>query len=327
MSTRARGPANSITALLFLAAAAPGRASDAVEGTLSAADGLALRYRVVGFEGPAVVVPLAAHLARELSPLANGRRLVFYDPAGRGASERLADPASAGLARDLADLESVRRGLGLETFSLVGWSYYGAVVARYAIEHPERVERMALLSPLPPRADPYLAETFEEFAAGLPEDFAAQVEALRRAGLEKRDPVAFAREAARLASPASFADPAAFDRIESEPWRHGNEWRERLDPLISAQLASLGAYDWRKALHDLKTPTLVVRGQRDIVPAAAAREWVEGRDARLLHVLGAAHHPAVEQKDAVLAGLDRFLSGGWPDGSEIVGDEREDHDH
>lgn len=297
----------------------------AVEGTLPAEDGVALRYRVAGEGGKAVVVPLAAHLARELEPLARGgRRVVFYDPRGRGASERPADAAS--VDRDVSDLEALRKNLGLESFALVGWSEASLLAARYAIEHPGRVERLVLIAPAAPRRDPYRAEAEAERAARLPEDFGARLEALRRAGLERRDPAAFAREAASLARAADFADEKAFDRLESAPWEHANEWRENLDRALAAGAAALGAYDWRHDLEHCAVPTLVIHGSRDCAPVAGSREWVESRNGRLLLVPGAARYPFAEKRDAFFAAMEAFLAGGWPNGSEIVGAERE-HDH
>ena len=51
-------------------------------------DGVRLHYRIVGKGSSAVLVPLAAWLSPELDALANSRRVVYYDPRGRGASDR-----------------------------------------------------------------------------------------------------------------------------------------------------------------------------------------------------------------------------------------------
>lgn len=315
-------------ALLAATLAAPrvaARDSGVVEGTIPSDDGLALRYRIVGSGERTVVVPLASHLARELAPLAkSGRRVVFYDPRGRGASER--PPREGGLERDVRDLEGLRASLGLDSFALVGWADASLLVARYALDHPERVERIALVSAEPPRREPFVSEAEAERVARIPADVAARLDALRSAGLERRDPAAFAREAASLERAAFFADASAFERLESAPWEHANEWRENRDRARAAAAAALGPYDWREALEHCAVPTLVIHGSRDFRPVAGSREWVESRNGRLLVLPGAASYPFVEKRDAFFAAMEAFLAGGWPNGAEIVGAERE-HDH
>lgn len=319
---RPNSSTGAVLAVLVALAAPIAAATDVTEGTVPADDGIALHFRIVGEGKETVVVPLAAHLARELAPLAanvkDGRRVVFYDPRGRGASERPARPE--GLERDVRDLECVRANLGIDTFALVGWAEASLLAARYAIDHPDRVLRLVLVAPMAPRRDPYFEEAIAEFASRLPADFDARLDAMRSEGLERRDPAAFARAA------ASLAYPTALDRVASTPWEYANEWRENLNRTLAAMMRTLGAYDWRPDLERCDVPTLVIHGQRDCFSVAGSREWVESRNGRLLVVPGAGHYPFVEKREAFFAAMEAFLAGGWPNGAEIVGEERE-HDH
>ncbi|MDF1506425.1 alpha/beta fold hydrolase, partial [Roseisolibacter sp. H3M3-2] len=119
---------------------------------VTADDGARLHVRILGAGRDTVLVPLASHLADDLAPLARGRVLVAYDPRSRGRSEPVRDTARLGLTRDVADLEAVRRALGVSRPSVIGWSYFAGVAAAWADAHPDRVARLVLLAPIVPRA-------------------------------------------------------------------------------------------------------------------------------------------------------------------------------
>ena len=79
----------------------------------------------------------------------------------------------------------------------------------------------------------------------------------------------------------------------------------------------MGTYDLRSELRGLKVPRLVVAGDKDFIPMASSREWVEGMpEARLLILHGVGHFPQVEAREALIAALKAFLDGGWPIGVE-----------
>src|SRR6476661_2286755 len=105
------------------------------EGFVFVRRGLHLYYHVLGDGSETVLIPNANWLAELLQPLAEGRRLIFYDPRSRGRSSTVTDA----------------RHLGLERASLLGTSYHAAITALYALENPERVDRMMLVSPITPR--------------------------------------------------------------------------------------------------------------------------------------------------------------------------------
>src|SRR5947199_9535738 len=163
------------------------------EGFVFVRRGLHLYYHVLGDGPETVIIPNANLLAELLPPLAEGRRLIFYDPRSRGRSSAVTDGRHLSLEDDVADLEAVRRYFGLEKVSLLGASYHAAVTALYALENPERVDRMLLVCPITPRRPgeweqelPTAAEM--AFPPGIP-----RLEEMRREGLDQEDPVADSR--------------------------------------------------------------------------------------------------------------------------------------
>ena len=82
--------------------------------------------------------------------LARLHRVLLYDLRGHGKSERVR--SGYDVATMAADLEAVASAsLGNGPIGLVGHSYGALVALRFALDHPERVCRLALVeAPLPP---------------------------------------------------------------------------------------------------------------------------------------------------------------------------------
>ena len=126
------------------------------EGWLTGADGVRLRFQVVG-SGPDTVVVLhggpvlfsSSYLVKDFAPLVAGRTLIFFDQRGAGRSELPADTTLHTAGRIVADLEAVRQHFGIERMSLLGQSWGAMLAGLYAMEHPQRVERMVLANPAP----------------------------------------------------------------------------------------------------------------------------------------------------------------------------------
>ena len=77
----------------------------------------------------------------------DGFDVYLYAQVGAGGSTRLPDPAGYGLDRDVADLEQIRRLLGVDKLVLVGHSYGALLAAGYLAAYPSRVDRLVLSSP------------------------------------------------------------------------------------------------------------------------------------------------------------------------------------
>lgn len=278
-------------------------------------DGADLFYRCVGSGGEAVVVLGGSLLDQELLPLVAGRELIFYDTRGRGRSDPIRDPSRLGIERELEDLEQLRAHLRLERFSLVGWSVLGAVVALYALRHPERVARILQICPIPPRARPHMAADAAARARRRDPDAERHLDALREAGLPGRDPAAFCRAWYAAFLPTIVGEPARWTCVRV-PCELPNEHPDPLAQVGGALFASLGDWDWREDLARLPVPVLTMAGERDTFPLAGAREWAHTLpDGRLLVMEGAGHAPFAESPERFLAAAESFLSGGWPQAS------------
>jgi proline iminopeptidase len=75
---------------------------------------------------------------------ARKRRVFFYDQRGTGASKPLPPGASQTMATQVADLEALRKGLGLEKIILLGDSYGGLLAIAYASTYPGHIAKLLL---------------------------------------------------------------------------------------------------------------------------------------------------------------------------------------
>jgi proline iminopeptidase len=292
------------------------------EGFVFVRRGLHLYYHVLGDGPQTVIVPNANWLSELLQPLAESRRLIFYDPRSRGRSSAVTDGRSLSLDDDVEDLEAVRRYFGLERLSLLGASYHAAITALYALENPARVERMLLVCPITPRQPGEWAQetpTPEEltFPPGVP-----RLEEMRREGLDREDPAAFCRAWFNY-----FLLPAQMGQLEAaarfplhDICSFPNEWPQHtMNVYFSHIVPKMENWDFRPQLDRLRMPLLVMQGTDDLVPVEASQEWVShAANARLLLIERAGHHPYIEQPNEFFPAADAFLNGKWPPGAAAV---------
>lgn len=283
-------------------------------GYVATDDGVRLFYRTVG-DGPLnIVIPVALYLEDALTPLAqDDRRLVFYDLRARGRSDA-GDRSLVTLDRQIADLEAVRRGLGIDSMVLIGWSGLGMEMAVYTMRHPERVMRLVQVAPVAARDEPYNMRAYETRAQRIDTTAINALLASRDDGAYADDPAGFCRALSTLTQPASFADTATM-RAVPDVCRFPNEYPDSLNLLFEALLGSFEGYDWRDSISRLAVPRLVIHGAQDAFPLEGSREWVPpGSNARLLVIDRAGHFPFLERPAMFFAAVEAFLQGQWLEG-------------
>ena len=269
-------------------------------------NGVSLFNRRVG-TGPLVVVlhggPGAHHdyLLPQYDRLATGRELLYYDQRGGGRSP-VPRETPVGWQEHVADLEAIRGALALERLTLCGYSWGGLLALLYYVEHPERVERLALVSPASPTAA-YRRQFEEEFARRMAApDVVAERKALRASGLRERDPEAYRKRAFELSVAGYFRDFRDARRLT--PFRV----TARTQDLV---WASLGDYDLRPRIRETASriphpPSRIVHGTYDPIPIQGSREVAEILRADFVE-LPVGHCPHVEATEEFVPALDGFL--------------------
>jgi proline iminopeptidase len=230
--------------------------------------------------------------------VARRRTLIYYDQRGGGRSP-ISGEQPVSWRDHVADLEALRQLWGLDRLTILGYSWGGLLAQLYAIEHSNRVERLALVCPAP--SWQAARDEFERrfSVRNLAPEVQAERERLRASDLRVRDPDAFQRRMFELSVVAYFHDPeqarnlTAFrviGRIQQETWR------------------SLGDYDLRPRLATLRgLPALLIHGADDPIPLEASQETARRLGATLEVLDRCGHCPHVERLDAFVLLLDQFL--------------------
>jgi 2-hydroxymuconate-semialdehyde hydrolase len=265
-------------------------------------DGLQLHYLEAG-QGPATVLihglgGFAESWRHNMQEIGRHGRVIALDLPGSGRSGKPRRPYTLEfLARAL---DGLLRGLGVERVRLVGHSLGGAVAARYAVEQPGRVERLALLGAAVPGFDLRPSWIYRTLSVrGLGEILSSFLTpGICATALER-----------------CFAQPDAEEIrffVEHEyAARASREGRAAYLSLLRSVRSdfSEGAPAYRAALTRLGRGVLVVHGREDrVVPLAHARQVAEGLGVAQLRWLDrCGHFPQIEHAAAVNVYLTEFL--------------------
>jgi pimeloyl-ACP methyl ester carboxylesterase len=269
------------------------------------ADGTLLAYRKLGAGDDVLIVPGDNWIGRDIERLARGRTVIFYDGRGRGRSEAR---GTTHIQQDLEDLEAVRAWFGAERVSLLGMDYQGALIAFYAARHPERVDKLVIVSPIPARKFPHWKIYYQLFNERRHEDTLAELNEMKQQGVQMRDPELWGATYARMIVESWVKDRRSVGAMKSRPYSGANNDPEALVVRYFEMLRSLEDWDWRADLSSIQTPTLVVYGDSDPMPATASREWVQSMPrASEARIKNSGRMPWIERPGDFTSAVSAFL--------------------
>jgi len=311
-------------ALLRLGACASRDRVSSHEGfiRLVGADRDRLYYRVMGVGSDTVIVLHGGpglhsrYLEEAFAALATDHVVIVYDQRGRGRSDFPADSLRLSAATDIADLEAVRAFFHMDRLTLIGHGWGAGLGALYAIQHPERVSRLLLVSPMVPRAQYLWNLTFQR-AAGTDTTGLNGLSAARLAGQDRSEPRGFCRRYwGALLSPTVVRDRAVIRRLSAPMCDAPAAALERIELINRRVLGSLGAWDWAAQLGSLHVPVLVIQGEEPHADerdegwtwVAAAQDWVAHLpNARLVFVGTVPQFPWLEARRPFIVAVRQFL--------------------
>lgn len=284
-----------------------------MRGALTTADGRTLSYEQSG-AGPILVCHpggpgASGRYFGDLGGLARRCTVLRLDPRGAGRS----DPPDDGRYRlddYAADLEALRRHLGVERLNLLGHSHGGFVAMVYGATYPERTGCLVLLGTLARFGDAQRAEKAQLLAE------------------KATDPMfADAVEARRARDAGEFADQVELMALLARDFglyftRLGDAEREFIERSVFAAPFDLDAlnafnetvaptFDLRPLLARITAPTLVLTGDGDYMAGVGSAEEIASGIAgsRLEIIPEAGHFPWVEQPENVSRVIGDFLEG------------------
>ncbi|WAC90104.1 alpha/beta fold hydrolase [Mycobacterium sp. Aquia_213] len=235
----------------------------------------------------------------QITALADGRHVVAPDWPGFGRS----DPPSTAptYGNQVEWIERFAQQLGWQRFNLCAHDYGGFVGLGYAIRHPERVLRLALLNT---RAHGIFRPWFYRFSQG--QHWIATRPAVAAAA--RRFPLAALHHRAL----ARYRQIGCFDTaLEAEylGWMRTAQGRRTFWEFFAHY--EVPAVPWlAEGLGTIRCPVSVVWGDRDpYIPFSTARELAEGiPHAELIRLRGADHYIMEERPREVTDALLSLLS-------------------
>jgi pimeloyl-ACP methyl ester carboxylesterase len=227
-------------------------------------DGLVLSGDVAGDGAPIVLAHGLTATRRNVVQgsrhlLGRGWRVVGYDARGHGESSPAPDRDAYEYSDLMGDMVAVLNSLGIERTTVVGSSMGSGTAVRFALDHPERVSALVLITPAYRGAGQLGAEALEHW------DTLA-------AALESGDIEAFVDASGANELPERWRDPARLaTRQRIERHRHLEAVARALSVVPRSE-----AFVSLSELERLKLPALVA-GTRDEAdpghPLATAEEY------------------------------------------------------
>jgi pimeloyl-ACP methyl ester carboxylesterase len=273
----------------------------------SAYDGTKLAYHVFGDGHPVVCLPggpTDSGYLGDLGGLSAHRQLIRLDLRGTGQSAIPEDAASYRCDRLVDDVEALREHLGLDRMDLLAHCGGANLAALYVGRHPDRVGKLALITP-------------SVRAVGIPitGDLRLETAQLRRD--EPWFPTAFAALKAIVAGETTDENwkavtPFTYGRWDEAAQAHQAAEEEQKNMEVVAAFGAEGAFDpdaTRTALARFAAPVLLLAGEVDL--GAPPRTMAEFTglfpNAELVVQSGAGHFPWLDDADWFVATTTAFL--------------------
>ena len=258
-----------IVAAAMTALAQPKQRSEPA-GAFVTVNGHRFWYRAAGRGTPILLIPGGpgmshSYLYPAFDRLADRFQVIYFDPFGRGQSERARTPAEYSFQHDVEDVEALRKALKLDRIAVYGHSYGGLVAQGYALAYPQSLSKLVLADTL------HSAEMWQKgnndtsnraIENQMPEVW-ADIQQLRAKGVKSCDAQYQKVEARVPLSLFYFYDPrnAGLD-FDSNNDVYCQIAGRDADYTLGGDMASI---DFRPRLRQIRTPTLVLTGRFDRV--------------------------------------------------------------
>jgi proline iminopeptidase len=235
-----------------------------------------------------------------------GYRIVYYDQLGCGRSDLAGDVGEYSIDRDVADLDALRRDLGLGRVHLLGSSYGGLLILAYALAHPEGIRSLVSASGL--ASVPLAVREMQRLKGEMPPDV--------REILDRHE------QRSEFQHPEYLRAVDAFYRrhfCRLDPWpkevaytmEHlsGPKYGTMNGPNEFTIVGTIRDWDATDRLGEIQAPTLVTAGRYDEVTPTVAQSIHSGIPGSEYQLFENSSHTAFwEERPAYMATVDRFLS-------------------
>ena len=261
--------------------------------------------------------PGSTHIGlRALDSLSFNNTLIFYDAFGRGKSDTAQNVSQYTLKRDISDLDELRKAMGYSKINILGVSFGTLVAQGYAIQYPDNVDRLILVSPL--HSGEMCQEGSDNILREIKNNYPGLWDSLmvvRRQGYKSAD---LLHQQLMSKVPSCFI--YAYNPDNLIKWRERNShypnyWNARLyfqmvgkdgDFLLANDI---GRFDYRDDLKTLKMPVLIIAGRFDrfAIPRMMFQYKEYCPQAKLVIFEKSGHFPFIEESSKFFTVVRAFL--------------------
>lgn len=231
--------------------------------------------------------------------------VVYYEQRGSGRSEAPEDPNDYLLQTLISDLDQLREALGVQKMTLLGYSFGAELALRYAIAHPERVEKLILSSPAELSKANMLVQMQGFYAIG---------DSTLKAGMEQilKDTTSIEDKYGRVWNSSSSEVVDRFLFLNPELAQKNRQlWQEsklKNTGLMAKVYIKHNKADLVEKASVLKTPTLIISGVHDknggLHTGLALKQVLSNSVIKLYE--NSAHFPDMEEEDRFAADVKIF---------------------
>ncbi len=277
-------------------------------------EGISLNYFTKGVGKPVVVIHGGPGIPHQeawsgLDSLTAEYKFYYYDQRGCGKSTRPFDKfesnnfyknisalnTNLGLPAQVSDIEQIRRKLGIDEITIIGHSFGGFLACLYAIEFPDRVEKLILVTPadvikIPSETNGLYGAVEKHLPANKLEEYKSYLKEV------------FDFKNIFLKSEQELSD---LNKKFTEYYyfaTNNNTSESLTDPEIggwvqNAVFLSMGKkHDYSEYFQRIKVPTLIIHGEEDIIPVESVQLYIDNiPNCRLETIPEAAHFSFNEQ--------------------------------
>jgi pimeloyl-ACP methyl ester carboxylesterase len=257
----------------------------ASSGYANSTEGLRVHYEIYGKGEPIVLMAGgfgdASSMVQTIVPLARERQVITIDLEGHGRTALRATPMSH--ERNGDDVAAVLRHLKIAKADVAGYSHGGDAAIRMAIQHPQMVRNLIVISTAAERDGWY-----PEALKGMEAVSSAQAEQFKQTPLYKR-------HAEVAPHPEQF--PLLLDRM-------GELMRKD--------------YDWRPEIAKLRVPTLLVFADHDAVSMRHIAEFFSLFDGGVRDAGWEGKPKLARARLAIVPGYTHYNFGQGPDMARVI---------
>lgn len=246
---------------------------------------------------------------RRLMPLvslADERPVILYDQLGSGNSTRTDRPDLWTVERFVAEIDALRRALGLQQVIVLGHSWGGALAAEYAVRNPLGLRGVILSSPLISTRQ-WMTDT-----ARLVDELPPHTRDAIRRHVAMRDysgPGYREAEKAYDLRHACRGTPCPGEKYRVDGPKGNDAIYEYMwGPTEFEASGTLRNFDVSARLPEIRVPALMICGEFDEATPASCRKFAAMiASAPVVIIPGASHMSMVENEFNYLAAVRKFL--------------------